>query len=225
MKRFSNRGFTLTELLIVIAIIGLLTIVVMANFQHGRRVQELRAAGTDLLQHLRLAQSYSIGGNSVNFCQAGSAANELRPCSDDTYCGGTGCIKGVPRGGYGIAISSQERYQLFGDTSSNHVYDDATDDYLVIDEYIGKDNIYIDSYRIDGVLFEDPDSKFFDVTFEPPTGKVLIYLDQVEYEVDSELPTVVEIMVASSRVSGQCRLISLNRISGQISEANSNCNY
>ena len=127
MRKSGQLGFTLAELLIVIMIIGLLTTFVMVNFQRGKRSNELRQAGTELFQNIRLAQGYSVGGNSIYYCVEGSDSNEFGSCVDDEACGGFSgqfdyCKNGVPQGGYGINISLPSSYSLFANTDYENFY-------------------------------------------------------------------------------------------------------
>jgi hypothetical protein len=61
--------------------------------------------------------------------------------------------------------------------------------------------------------------------FEPPQGTVhFITLDNNGQPVDNTTITTLSILVSSDYVNGSCRTITINRVSGQISEAQSGCN-
>ncbi len=221
-------GFTLTELLISISILSLLTIIIMANFQHGRRVQELRRAGTELSQNFRLAQSYTIGGNSVNFCDVNSDDDAYHPCINDAACdaGNGECINSVPPGGYGIHLGSPSSYKLFGDTVDDNIYDTDQTDYLVLDKYYTDQGISFVQYKLgDEAAVVPSASEYLDIVFEPPVGTITFYHNGIEATDTStgQLINVARILVASSFVDEQCRTITINRVSGQVSEDQSAC--
>lgn len=227
MINFNQKGFTIVELLIVIVIMGVLTLVVMVNFQSGRRSQELRQAGTELQQNIRLAQSYTIGGNSIKYCSVGSNQNPQQPCSDDTNCGSGTCKLGVPLGGYGISVNSTQSYKLFADTTDNQFYEGSIIDYLIIDKFLIKNDISIAEFKFDdeGVIIPG-NNRQLDITFFPPVGTVNFYYDEGEARdsINNQLFTNVQILIKSDYVKNYCRTILINRISGQVSESKSDCN-
>jgi prepilin-type N-terminal cleavage/methylation domain-containing protein len=125
----SGAGFTLAELLIVIALIGVMTTIVIVNFRRGNYSNDLRLAGTELLQNLRLAQQYTIGGSSILFCSDNSVTcpTEGADCTTNS----AKCKSGVPQGGYGIRINSSSLYTLFGDVTDNWLLDIGNDSSII----------------------------------------------------------------------------------------------
>ncbi|MFA6098833.1 MAG: prepilin-type N-terminal cleavage/methylation domain-containing protein [Patescibacteria group bacterium] len=227
MKNRDSRGFTLLELLITISIIGIMSVLVMANFQYGRRANELRRAGTELLQNLRLAQGYTTGGNSIKYCEGGSIPqpNAFKPCADDTYCAPNSCITSVPLGGYGIHLESTGSYLLFGDTTKNQFYDDSNVDAAILLKDISIKGLYILQFKLgNGVALAPSPINPLDITFEPPNGDIHFYLHQVPaVDGDGDLINTLDLLVQSNFVTENCRKISINRISGQISEVQNPC--
>ena len=70
-------GFTLIELLVVILIMGMLTTIVIVNFQAQRQSQEIEAARQDVLSRLRQSQSDLLGGRILSGETAAAASYEM----------------------------------------------------------------------------------------------------------------------------------------------------
>ncbi|MFH1207286.1 MAG: prepilin-type N-terminal cleavage/methylation domain-containing protein [Patescibacteria group bacterium] len=218
-----QKGFTIAELLVVMAIIGLMTTLVLVNFQAGRRSTELRSAATKLLQDIRLAQSYTIAGNSISYCQGGSTANEYGSCLVATpNCGTPGeCKNTTPTNGYGIYIGSQDNYQIFGDTEPDGILNTSVD-YQVIHQDNTSDNIYITGYKVYSPSSEttyDPATVPVSVLFSPPEGTAKLYINN---SLNTDY-TNLDIVVKSTHIADFCRRVSVNLLSGQVSESQGSC--
>ncbi|MFA6553001.1 MAG: prepilin-type N-terminal cleavage/methylation domain-containing protein [Patescibacteria group bacterium] len=225
-----QKGFTLAELLVVMAIIGLMSTLVLVNFQSGRRATDLKGASTRLLQDIRLAQSYTIAGNSFNYCQPGSA-NPYILCQLYTECGGSppnplACKNTTPTNGYGIYIGNQDTYQIFGDTKPDGILETSVD-YQVINQDNTLKNIYILGYRVYSTVTpsqavrvnEEVDTHPVSVTFSPPEGTARLYVDGL---LNSDY-TNLDIVLKSSHIADFCRRVSINILSGQVSESQGSC--
>ena len=225
-----HKGFTLPELLVVIALIGVLTTFVMVNFQRGERANKLKRAGTEVQQNIRLSQTYSIAGNSVRYCSSASPSDKMfKPCNLDAWCDGGSCITGVPLGGYGVHFDTPTQYVVFGDTygdpMANHYYDGVGDDYTIIENHLSNEGISVARIKFgEESSFIPSGSNYVDITFEPPTGKVHFYHNETEARnLESQLYTTVQILVQSDFIANICRIITVNRVSGQISEDSGPC--
>ncbi len=232
-------GFTLAELLVVIAIIGVLLVVVMINFSHGNYSTDLRRAGNGLMQDFRKAQSFSISGNSVKYCDESSTEHKYYPCNTSDFCqdpdGSAGsCALSVPGGGYGIMIDSPENYVLFGDTYfkddsnfAHNYFDNNTEDYQISNINFSLDGIYIKEYKLGSNISVVPNNITYrlDVLFDVPEGKAKFYQNfQEAVDAEGQIINNLQIIVASHYVDDICRKITINRITGQISENQSDCN-
>ena len=89
-------GFTLIEMVVVIAIIGIISSVMFANFRFGKKELTLTNAAENLVGNLRLAQNMSLGLKTEEGV--------------------------IPQGGYGIHIQvGSTIYELFAD-SGDKIY-------------------------------------------------------------------------------------------------------
>lgn len=104
-----NKGFTLTELLMVIVIIAILSAILLPNYQNFRKQLALQRSAVKLAQDIRSAQGMAI------------AAEELP--------GG-----GVCQTGYGVYFDKDwengEKYRIYADTSEGNEFFTSTDTVL-----------------------------------------------------------------------------------------------
>ncbi|MFH0852050.1 MAG: GspH/FimT family pseudopilin [bacterium] len=92
MKR--NRGFTIFEMLVVLAIIIVITSLALANYRQGQKNYSLLQAAQKLAVDLRQAQGMAVTGTTTS---------------------------GQPLGGYGIYIQDSANYLLFLNTTAADV--------------------------------------------------------------------------------------------------------
>lgn len=96
--RPKTTGFTLTELVVSISILVLITSLFLANYSGAKNRARLDSAVMQLVSNLRLVQSYALGAKKTP--------------------GGE-----IPTGGWCIYLSApQSYYRIFHDTSGNHRY-------------------------------------------------------------------------------------------------------
>lgn len=61
-----RQGFTLIEVVIVIAIIGIMTAFMVVSLSNQRRIRNLDLASQEIAAALRTAQNYALTGRSIN---------------------------------------------------------------------------------------------------------------------------------------------------------------
>ena len=97
----NSQGFTLIEMLVIIFIISLLSVLILANYQGGKKKYALLQANQKLISDLRRAQNMAINGTEIE-----------GHCSTVFACFG-----------YGIYLNSGSSYLLFADNNNNKIYD------------------------------------------------------------------------------------------------------
>lgn len=65
MKQTRNAGFTLIELIVVIAIMGLFATILVVNFNSTRGRRNLKIAVNELVSNVRKTQSYTLSAHDV----------------------------------------------------------------------------------------------------------------------------------------------------------------
>jgi prepilin-type N-terminal cleavage/methylation domain-containing protein len=74
-KNKKNQGFSLMELMMVIAIIGIMTVVGFASTSSIKKNSLLRASQNEIASAIKLVQSYALQGKTIN-----DAGNWVVPC-------------------------------------------------------------------------------------------------------------------------------------------------
>lgn len=96
-KNFKSSGFSIIEMMVVMGIIGILSVLILANYRVNQKKYALTMATQQLVSDLRKAQNMAISGSGI------SAAGYS---------------------GYGIhAENNSVSYIIFGDKNNNRRYD------------------------------------------------------------------------------------------------------
>jgi len=102
-KSKSGTGFTIIELLVVMAIIVIVSGLVLANWRGGEKQYALQRAANKLAQDIRRVEEFAMSARAFQ--------------------------GQIPKGGYGIyfKISEKDHYILFADLNGNNHYDSGSD--------------------------------------------------------------------------------------------------
>jgi prepilin-type N-terminal cleavage/methylation domain-containing protein len=127
-----NSGFTLIDLMIVIALFGIVTGMVLVNFRAGARNDSVRQAATITGSLLRRAQSMTLSGAVL---------------SDNTF----------PAGGFGVRfdVTDTTTLILFADIDDNGTYTNSTEQLEAIE--LPGETVFSAGGNLD-VLFSAPDA-------------------------------------------------------------------
>lgn len=79
------RGFTLIELVVVIAITAILAAIASINFQRLRTAQELQSATNDIVSKIRQIQNYVLAGQIINGSKAADSYDLIFSANTQNY--------------------------------------------------------------------------------------------------------------------------------------------
>ncbi len=134
MLSLKKSGFTLVEMLVSIAIIGLLAVIVVVNLNSGKHIEQLSNAARQLTADIRGMQSRALSAGDIKACLDASAVlivceNSTADCADPAQCSGM-----VP-GYYGLMVTTTATgYSMFVEypiTGLENQYMDSPDEQLV----------------------------------------------------------------------------------------------
>ncbi|MEK7083399.1 MAG: prepilin-type N-terminal cleavage/methylation domain-containing protein [Patescibacteria group bacterium] len=86
-SRYYTKGFTLIEIVIVIAIIVILGTAVLVSFNESRNVRDLTTSSQNALSILRLAQARTLAGENDSAWGIRLASNQITLFEGDTFAG------------------------------------------------------------------------------------------------------------------------------------------
>jgi prepilin-type N-terminal cleavage/methylation domain-containing protein len=183
-------GFTLIEVLISIAIFGIISTLVIAGYKTGRYSAELNYGAEDLVNLVKKTRHMAFTGKVYKL--------------DDR-------IK-VPPGGYGIHVNKCKKnnclINIFADLDGQLDYDKNLED-LNYKEYKLFNNLFVDD-----ILIEPQGSNIdnIDIVFKPPLPLICVNSDCSNF-------SLVEIVLGHKKISQKKKII-IDLKSGQISAQN-----
>ena len=117
-----NLGFTLLEVLVVIAIFALIMASVLANFRAGEFSSQLALATDNVATEIRKIQSMTLSGTKTYVCMIADVMTAV--CEDNPGACSGDCIEHVPFGGYGLKFDDGgDQMTLFADINESGSYD------------------------------------------------------------------------------------------------------
>ncbi len=117
IKKLGNKGFSITEALVVIVVIAIFTIISFPFYQDIRKSLALDRAGIKLVQDIRAAQEMAVSSREI-----GSV---------------------TPRG-YGVYFLNSNSYIIFADINGNREYDVGGDS--IVETVLIESDIFIDNF-------------------------------------------------------------------------------
>ncbi|MDA3840720.1 MAG: prepilin-type N-terminal cleavage/methylation domain-containing protein [Patescibacteria group bacterium] len=189
MNIFKNsNGFTLIELIVSIAIIGLISGIMVANYRQGGSSEELNIATQNLVSEIRKAQGYAL-----------------------SYKEYAGSISDV--GGWGIRLTDDtagnpENFILFFDLSNSGKSDILPTNEVFVNKVIGK-NVHVSDIS-DGT----DHSSYFWAIFYPPDP--IIMLRGSDHPTDGSFvfgatDSAIEVTITLEHSRGATKSIILNK--------------
>lgn len=115
MPLHNDNGFTLVEVMVSVAVIGLLAVIMITSLNSTRQTEELKASARQLAADIRSMQARALAAGDVKACPNGAAL--LSVCEDSTAsCANPAdCVGHVPSA-FGINVSSSDAgYTLFAE--------------------------------------------------------------------------------------------------------------
>lgn len=151
-RKAANQGFSLTELIVSIAIIGMVATLFVVNYRAAERQYRLNGAMDQLVSDMRLVQSYALGAKKSN--------------------------GQVPVGGWGIHFTaSSNQYRLFADSGpANPGVFDAGNGDVVVRTVTLPSSIKVDG-TTGGLAVDGVAATYATVTFLPPDPQTKVYAD------------------------------------------------
>lgn len=196
-----KKGFTLIEMLISLAIFGVITGMVMANFKQGSQGDELRISSQLMASAIRRAQTAAVAGQTTSYCVLGT--NDKKLCKNAGDCPSGTCATEVPHG-YGVHFSSaaveNRKVIMFADIDGDNVY--SPSEAIRTDNVSSGPFVYVQTVAptVGGML---------DIVFVPP--KPTIFINN-----NVTADGIATITVRHDNI-GQQKRITINKVSGQIS--------
>lgn len=145
-----DAGFTLTELLIVISIIGILSLITFPYYRSARQQLAVQRASSRLAQDVRRAQEMAMSVERVDSDKCFTNGDPKHP-DDYEY-------------GFGIhltTIGEEKQYHLYADCNGDERFKGPDEDFeLYIVDLVNVESIYIQSTATT--------YNYFDIVFTPP---------------------------------------------------------
>lgn len=137
-----QKAFTFVESMIVIAMIGILSVIIIPSYQSAKNQLALERAAVKLAQDLRRVQEMAMSAQDCEVCPGGE----------------------IPEGGYGLYINKNDSLCVLDD-DCYHIYADIVPAWGV---YSPGDPILETIYLESGVGIDDLTKNIMNIVFIPP---------------------------------------------------------
>ena len=214
MRSCKATGFTLVEMLVSLAIMGLLAVTVVVNMNSGKRTEELRNSARQLAADIRSMQSRALAAGDVKACPKGSmlmvCENTTAGCTDPAQCSGT-----VPAV-YGVmATTSATSYVLFAEVEPSTVdyWMDNNDELMARRPLlqVANQDVEIKEIQVPGAMGLPP--TVASIAFMRQSGTNRLY-DGTGVE-----PSIIKIILRHKLSDAELGL-EINRVTGRVSILN-----
>jgi len=208
-------AFTLPEMLVSVAVMGILAVTVMSNLNSGKQTEELRTAANQLVADIRSMQARALAAGEVKACP--KADGKMAICENSTTMCllPANCIGHVPSS-FGIhASTTNTGYVLFAEEEPSKA------DY----KYSGQDETLIARTLLQGSsqdvviqnIYSDKPAVGFavsvgDISFTRQNGVTRMFDGTTE-------PDVITIRLKQKQ-SNVTKDVVINRITGRVSIEN-----
>ncbi len=201
----SQKGFSLIEMLVVIAMIGILSVLVFADFRGQGQNTLFKYTSEDVLGAAIQVREFSKSGKILS------------------------TINQVPLGGYGIFFDiGSGVISQFADTNNNDIFDEKSknefiakvsynSNFMISEFYLGKNTLVPVDSELDKEYFDDksgksqPSKSKFYVIFENPNGDMLIVDEKGQSDYASASLGLL------NKTTGQKLYLNFSKQSGAIS--------
>lgn len=188
-----KRGFTLTELMVTVTIIGIIAIMAVPNYYQSSKRAKYEVAITEIISSIKDARNTSITGK---------------------FTGAAGSYE-TPPGGYGVFIDKiTGTLTSFIDVNEDQIYTVAND--TTLSTYTLPSEITIKSMsgskatNYTGLPASNTDISSALILFQPPQGDAFLN----ENDITKEL---IDLLIELERYDGnKSKILKINKISGFI---------
>jgi len=202
-------GFTLVEVMVSLAIMGLLAVTVVVNMNSGKRTEELRGAARQMAADIRSMQSRALSAGEVKACVKGGVTvvceNSAADCS--TPC--TGTVPSI----YGVmATTSATGYVLFAKVDGGRVnyWMENSDETMLARRLlqVGSQDVEIQDIQLPGSPPQSRNQASLGFMRQSGTNRI--------YDGTGTEPSIIDIILRH-KISGATQTLEINRVTGRVS--------
>lgn len=212
-------GFTLAEMLVSVAVIGILAVIMVVNLNSGKRTEQLSGAARQLAADIRGMQSRALSAGDIKACLNASAdlivcENSTADCADPAQC------LGMVPDHYGLMVTTTAAgYSMFVEYSLSGLVNqhmDYPDEQLARKRLlpIGSQDIEISQIELwsGSTGWVNPDPTTGSVVFSRQSGQAKIF----DAAATGAVMGILKITLRH-KISNETLVIEVNRATGRVS--------